>query len=323
MAKTKKSDYISTSELTLEEFLDVIKIPQAHKFYYPVGRFPSEKHLDDFLSIIQTKNEKEFRNILRHFIPKNGTYGKDIMLKPTLIQMEYSMPNNKTLEEQFQTSDHHIKDTEYFRRLTSIKLPKENVWEGMTWILDLLPYHPNEAIKALDAYFLANCQFLPDDALDAISNCTTMIRARYIDKEQPKEVFLNLTPKDFEKLIASLYQDIDYDVKLTKLSYDGGVDIYAEKASPTLKEKIVIQCKNYTSNIPVDEVRKLLGVVASTKSTKGVLVTSSNFTKEAIKFANDNPSVELINYKQLFTLFNEQHGPYWIYKIDKYIRDFN
>lgn len=322
MAKTKKPKHNSTTDLSLQEFLEIIKLPTADKFYYPTARFPTDKHLDDFLSIIQNFTEKEFRNILRHFIPQEGTYGKDIMMRSTLMQMEFTKPNNKTLEEQAQTSDHHIKDTEYFRRLT-LMTNRKNVWEGITWVLDLLPHFPFDAINALDAYFLANCQFLPDDALNAISDCTVMIRARYIDKEQPREVFLNLTPKDFEKLVASLYQDMDYQVRLTKSSYDGGIDIYAEKNLIGSKEKIIIQCKNYTSNIPVDEVRKLLGVVTSTKSTKGVLVASSDFTNEAIKFANENPSIELINHRQLITLFNKQHGPYWIYKIEKHIRDFN
>jgi restriction system protein len=321
MAK-KKQDYIFTIELTLEEFLRVIDLPAAEKKYYPIGRFPSETHLDEFLSTIHDRSEKEFRDILRHFIPKSCTYGHDIIFRPIINRSEEQFLHNKSLEEQAQTHEHYIKDTEYFRRLSTIKSSKDNVWEGMTWVIDLLPHFPNEAIKALDAYFQANCQFLPDDPLYAISDCTSMIRARYIDKDQPRDIFLNLSPKDFEKLVASLYQDIGYKVSLTKDSHDGGIDIYAQRNSPASKEKLLIQCKNSNSNIPVDEVRKLLGVVTSNKATKGVLVTSSDFTIDAIKFVNENPSLELINYKQLSTLFNEQHGPYWIYKIENIIRDF-
>lgn len=46
------------------------------------------------------------------------------------------------------------------------------------------------------------------------------------------------------------------------------------------------------------------------------VATSSDFTIDAKKFERENPSIELINHKQLSTLFNERHGPYWIYKID-------
>lgn len=322
MAKSKNPDFKLTYELTLEEFLEIIKIPNAEKFYYPIGRFPTDQHLDDFLATIQTRSEKEFRDILRHFLPKSATYGNDIFIKPTLQHMEKQTNNTKTLEEQAESSDHHMTDTEYFRRLMETKQPKENVWEGITWVIDLLPHFPNEAINAIDAYFQANCQFLPDDLLNALSDSATMIRARYIDKEQPREVFLNLTPRDFEKLVAALYKDIGFDVLLTKQSKDGGIDIHAEKNQPTLKEKLIIQCKNYTSNVPVEDIRSLLGVVASTKATKGVLVTSSDFTKDSINFAKENPSIELINNKDLSMLFNKQNGPYWVYKIDRYIRYF-
>jgi len=198
---------------------------------------------------------------------------------------------------------------------------KNQVWEGLTWIIDLLPHSPNEALKALSAYFSANCQFLPDDILNAISDCGTMIRARYIDKLHPRQIFLDLSPIDFEKLVASLYQAMQYKISLTKRSYDGGVDIYAEKTAVASKEKLVIQCKNYTSTISVVEIRNLLGVVSHTKSTKGILVTSSEFSPAAIKLANENPRIELINHKDLSKLFNEHHGPYWIYKIENYIRE--
>jgi restriction system protein len=317
MGNKKKPDYILTSELSLEDFLSIIKNPLADKFYYPTSTFPTTKHIDEFISKIQDLTEEEFKAILRHFIPKSGTYGKDIFMKDTYSQWN---TNIETIGELEKTFLNRIKVTEYYQKLIKSN-DKIDVWEGITWILDLLPHWPNKAIDALDAYFLANCQFFPDNSLSAIGDCTALIRARYIDKEQPREIFLNLTPIEFERLVASIYKYIGYEIRLTKQSYDGGIDIYAEKNISPHKEKLIIQCKNYTSNVTVDEVRTLLGVTMSTKSTKGVLVTSSKFTKEAIKFANDNPSIELINHEQLSKLFNENHGPYWIYKIDNYLRD--
>jgi len=323
MAKKKEKKYILTYDLTVDEFLNVIKVANADQLYYPVRKFPTEKHLDDFLSKAHDMTESEFRDILRYFIPRSTTYGRDMQIKSSIIRNEGVGSNIKSLEEQARTSDHHIKDTEYFRRLTYSTSPNHMVWEGLTWILDLLPHFPQEAIKALNAYFKANCQFLPDDILDAIDDCNSMIRARYINKEHSREVFLNLAPKEFEKLVAYIYRDLGYEVSLTKASYDGGIDINAEKKLLGSKEKIIIQCKNYTAKIPIDEIRQLLGIVANGKLTKGVLVTSSDFTSEAKKFANQNPSIELINYKELIVLFNERHGPYWIYKIEHFIRDIS
>ncbi len=323
MAQKQTVNFISTNELTLEQFIEVIKLPASEKFYYPVGRFPTDLHLEDFINTIHDRSEKEFRSILLHFIPKSGTYGMDLRhLKYYKdIGLDSQKDSGQTLEEQAENSQHSITGTQYFSNLMAAKPQKSSVWEGLTWIMDLLPHSPNEALKALNAYFSANCLFLPDDVLNAISDCGTMIRARYIDKLHPRQIFLNLSPIDFEKLVASLYKTMKYEIKLTKQSYDGGIDIYAEKTATGSKEKVVIQCKNYTSTISVIEVRNLLGVVTHNKSTKGVLVTSSEFSPAAIKLANENPSIELINHKDLSKLFNEHHGPYWVYKIENYIRD--
>jgi restriction system protein len=323
MAQKQKIDFISTNDLTLEQFLEVIKLPASEKFYYPVGRFPTDDHLESFINTIHNRSEMEFRGILLHFIPKSCTYGMDLRYMKYYKDISingFSVDDN-ILEEQASLSQRSITGTQYFSNLMAAKPQKNPVWEGLTWILDLLPHSPNEALKALSAYFSANCQFLPDDVLNAISDCGTMIRARYIDKLHPRQIFLDLSPIHFEKLVASLYKTMQYEISLTKQSYDGGIDIYAEKTVIASKEKLVIQCKNYTSTISVVEVRNLLGVVSHNKSTKGVLVTSSEYSPEAIKLANDNPSIELINHKDLSKLLNKHHGPYWIYKIENYIRE--
>ncbi len=316
MYKISASKVIDTTKMPLDEFLKVIDTPLAEQLYYPILKFPTDKHLEDFLNMVNDLSEKEIRNILRHFLPRTSTYGKDIRNK----EFYKTSPNeNIPLEEQSKSGKHSIEDTEYFYRLNKIKSHKDSVWEGLSWVLDLLPHFPDKAINAINAYYLANCQFLPDDVLDGISDSCAIIRARFVDKEHPREIFLNLTPKDFEKLVLLVYRNLGYTATLTKQSYDGGIDVNAEKEGTTLKEKLVIQCKNYKSTIPVEDIRSLLGVVASTKATKGVLVTSSVFSKEAIKLAKENPSIELIDHKQLSKLLNQQHGPYWIYRVDQYL----
>ncbi len=320
MGRTKKEkDYILTTELSLDEFLAVIRLPDAAEQYYPISRFPTDKHLEEYLATVHSRTEKDVRELLRHFLPKNSTYGMDNYFRSFYLQRQES--EEKTLEQQAETSQHRIEDTEYYRRLILSVFTKEEVWEGLTWTLDLLPHSPNEAIRAIDAYFLANCQFLPDDALAALGDCTTILRARYFDKEHPRETFLNLLPKEFEQLVAELYSEMNYSTKLTKATRDGGVDIFATKDEPGKKEKLVIQCKRYTPKITLDEVKVLHSTTLSTKSTKGVFVTSSDYTIDARKFAEDNPSIELINYKQLTKLLNKHYGPYWTSKIGRMINN--
>ncbi|ABG57336.1 restriction endonuclease [Cytophaga hutchinsonii] len=317
--KKKHGSFILTNEFTLEEFLAVALLPNSEKEYYPVSHFPTDKHLEDYLATIESRSEKEVRDLLRHFLPKNSTYGKDNYYRKYYIQREES--ESITLEQQVETNNYRIEDTEYYRRLIFSIFPHEHVWEGLTWTLDLLPHSPNEAIRVIDAYFLANCQFLPDDLMTGISDCTTILRARYFDKEHPREIFLNLLPKEFEQLVAGLYSEMKYLTRLTKTTRDGGVDIFASKDEPGKKEKLVIQCKRYTPKITLDEVKVLHSTTLSTKSTKGVFVTSSEYTRDAKKFSEDNPSVELIDYKQLIKLLNKHYGPYWTSKISRILNN--
>lgn len=217
----------------------------------------------------------------------------------------------------------NILKTEYNRRLLQHLSKNGEVWEGLTWTLDLLPHFPLEAIKAIDAYFLANCQLLPDHSLNALSDCIAIIRGRYINYEHPKEIFWNLAPKEFEFITAELYEELGYSVTLTPDSYDGGIDVHASKIEVGTKEKLVIQCKRYTKKniVGVEDIRNLLGVVADTKATKGVLITTSSFSSEAKKFEKNNPSIELIDFTDLNKLLNANLGTYWVDKIDRIIRD--
>ena len=59
-------------------------------------------------------------------------------------------------------------------------------------------------------------------------------------------------------------------------------------------------------------------MVFSEKATKGVLVTSSDFTPEARRFAKNN-GVELINHSDLTRLLNTYFGTNWPSFIDRII----
>jgi restriction system protein len=297
---------IDTKSISLDEFLDLL-FNKSETEYYPNTHFPTEQHLNDFISNIDKYSDKQIKTILRKFIIHNCTFGADLI---------YRKVNNDRKQDNLAKE---YTDTEYYRRLMD---KKNNVWEGLTWVLDLLPHFPNEAIKGIDAYFLANCQFLPDDKLIALGDCTSIIRAKYINLIPAREQILNLNPLEFEVLVGKLYSEIGYKIEFTKKSHDGGIDIFAFMDKVAHKEKLILQCKRYKNNIGVKDIRELLGVVSDTKSNKGVLVTTSYFTRESIKLANKNPRIELIDYATLAKLFNEYLGSTWINRLDKLITDF-
>lgn len=303
---------IFAKDLSLSDFLEKLNSNDYHRLY-PNNCFPNEEMLDEYLKTIEKRYDNEIRSILRKFLIHNCTFGSDEFYANNLI----TRIKDKTYISSINPR------TEYNRRvLTKFLTNHGEVWEGLTWVLDLLPHFPNEAIKAIDAYFLANCMMLPDNCLKALSDSATIIRARYINFQHPKDVFWNLNPIDFEYLVASLYQQMGYIVSVTKSSYDGGIDVNAEKKEIGEKEKLIIQCKRYTKQtVSVNDVRNLLGVINDTKATKGILITTSKFSTESRKLENNNPSIELIDINDLMKLLNTYLGTYWIQKLEKIINE--
>jgi restriction system protein len=304
--------FIDGNKLTLEKYLQVLTT-KLSVILAPNNHFPTDEMLNEFLLTIKQRSDIEIKEILRAFFIKNCTFNIDLIYKDTYKNIDWAQ--EQKLEEHYKK----FTETQYFKRLMAHQKETDTVWEGITWILDLLPHFPNEALRGLHAYFLANCQFVPDSYYNAFGDWTSIIRAKYIDVEIPQEIFLNLQPKEFEYIVAELYEEMGYETKLTNSSYDGGIDVIAEKKKTGKKEKLLIQCKRYRNKIGVDEARKLLGVISDKKATKGTLVTCSNFTREAKKFSDANPRIELINMKELTQLLNLHLSPLWTVKTDRYI----
>jgi restriction system protein len=215
--------------------------------------------------------------------------------------------------------------TEYERRLwlwttgAAAAFP----WEGITWVLDLCPWWPKEAIAALSAYTLAHIQELPDGRLSGLWDALEIIRARYIGTPTTNlakaSLLLELSPRQFECLVERTYDALGYSTVLTAPQKDGGRDILADQSAPSRRETLRIECKRYGRPVSVCVLRALLGVVSSEKANKGVVVTTSHFTRCALEFGRSNPRIELIDGPTLVSLVNEHLGPDWPAQIDRLV----
>lgn len=89
----------------------------------------------------------------------------------------------------------------------------------------------------------------------------------------------------FEKLVAELFHGFGYEVELTKQTRDGGKDIIAIKQDE-IKVKYLIECKRPDPGgyVNVQTVRELYGVKSSEGATKGIIVTTAYFSKDAKDF---------------------------------------
>ncbi len=115
---------------------------------------------------------------------------------------------------------------------------------------------------------------------------------------------LDLSPTDFEILVANLFGKMGLDTKLTRASRDGGVDAIAFDTRPVLGGKVVIQAKRYRDTVGVSAVRDLYGTMINEGANKGILVSTSGYGADAYNFTKDKP-IELIDGGGLLYLLRE------------------
>lgn len=310
-------------DLTLNEWLDsIFEIPEDEDEDDAVSisyMFPSENIRNEFLDNITSYDIDTITSIIEKFLLSSCSLGTD--------QFSYMYLKAVTAGEVKGVNYQSLLKYTYYRRLSFYMALKEQgappPWEGNTWILDLLPDNPKEAIEALSAYLIAHFPILPDGRINGFTDAITLIRAAFISTphtESEKLVSLfKLTDREFEHLTERLYNAMDYETQLTPPSKDGGRDVIAKKETPGKFETIFIECKKYSSSVKVNKIRELFGVVADSKINKGVLITTSDFTKGSKLFKENNPQLELINGKSVIKLLNEYLGPRWPIYIDRLI----
>lgn len=104
-------------------------------------------------------------------------------------------------------------------------------------------------------------------------------------KKQPVGI-RNLTPRQFEELLAHLLRDMGWDVELTKQTRDGGSDILAYLNTDVGRLLCLVEAKHYREDrkIGIDLVRTLYGTLCDAQANSAMLVTSSSFTPDAMAF---------------------------------------
>jgi HJR/Mrr/RecB family endonuclease len=114
----------------------------------------------------------------------------------------------------------------------------------------------------------------------------TLLRALAADPELLRAI----DPYLFERVIAEVFRKFKMRVELTKRTRDGGVDIFAFEDTQYTRNRYIIECKHYSSDrkVGLEMVQRLYGVKASLQVTKAFLVTSSHFSRDAVKFARQH-----------------------------------
>lgn len=120
-------------------------------------------------------------------------------------------------------------------------------------------------------------------------------------RKHPEKLY-ELTPRKFEELVASILEDLGFDVTLTKQTRDGGTDIIARIRNAVTSFLILVECKKYSPENKVDVgiIREVVGVQTFKNPSKSIIVTTSRFTKDAIKEASQmKDKLDLKDYGSL------------------------
>lgn len=109
-------------------------------------------------------------------------------------------------------------------------------------------------------------------------------------RKNPQKLY-EISPRQFEEFVAAVFRNQGFYVELTPETRDGGFDLLAvENSRLTGENVIIVECKKYRQDkrVGVGVIQRLLGVVHSLPATKGIVVTTSFFTRDAVKVAENS-----------------------------------
>ena len=113
-----------------------------------------------------------------------------------------------------------------------------------------------------------------------------------------------LSWQDFERFVGEFYRRQGYAVQETGGGgADGGVDLVLRKE----EEIIYVQCKRWRNRcVGIKPTKELFATVVAEKATHGILMTTSNFSQDAQKFAaSQSDRLALVAGRDLVRMIGE------------------
>ncbi len=144
----------------------------------------------------------------------------------------------------------------------------------------------------------------PDDRLEsALSELHETVAAELL------ESLASCSPKFFEFVVLDVLHAIGYGTSRSDLqrvggSGDGGIDGIISLDRLGL-EKVYVQAKRWQNAVSRPDVQGFYGALAGQRASKGVFITTSTFTAQAVQFANSVERIVLVDGARLAALMIE------------------
>lgn len=170
---------------------------------------------------------------------------------------------------------------------------------------------------------VVNEDLTPEDALAAAyQKLRKSLEADLLDQVKSS------SPAFFERLVIDLLVSMGYGGsrrdagRAIGKSGDGGIDGIIKEDKLGL-DAIYIQAKRWEGTVGRPEIQKFAGALQGQRATKGVFITTSNFSREAEEYANIiNTKIILVDGERLATLMVDHNvgvsmlGVYELKKVD-------
>lgn len=273
----------------LEYWLSVMtgSVPQPSADFIVIA-FPTDDVRYEYLRDVSNRAETEVRQVLANLLGSSRSAPEWDALQIEILKATRSAgmtpPGavDDSLGARPQFSEYHKRAI-----LAAAGKSSEPTWPGLTWVLDLLPWSPDRALAAVSAYLLAHAQVLPDLRITGLSDAAAIIRSRYIlgETDTHQDVLGTIDWRDFEFLVAALYEAKGYEVEVTPGQKDGGRDVIARRSGADA-ETLYIACSQGASKKTAADVAALNGRLDTGEgASRGVFVNIAGFTERGPRTA--------------------------------------
>lgn len=118
----------------------------------------------------------------------------------------------------------------------------------------------------------------PSDLSVPVDELRSYLAARY-------EGRFDVHPRKYEEIVAGVFADFGYRVRVTSYSGDEGIDVFVLEGNNNATAGV--QVKRYRRKITAEQIRAFLGALVLQGLTTGIHVTTSSYQRGAVRAAKN------------------------------------
>ena len=189
----------------------------------------------------------------------------------------------------------------YLRRYGILENSSRGVWALTTKGREVERVNPRAVQRFVQEQLKKEREISVEDKPEEIDVETTW-------RDELIDTLLKMEPSAFERLIQRLLRESNFiQVEVTGQSGDGGIDGKGiMRLGGLISFHVIFQCKRYRGSVTPSQVRDFRGAMVG-RADKGILITTGNFTREAMKEATRDgaPAIDLVDGDQLIDKLRE------------------